>query len=112
MRLTRGDTKYFKFARKDAEGNIITERAEKLYFTVKPDFDEDEVVIQKTIDDMTFDEDGWYHFVLEPDDTNYLEFSAYVYDIEVYIPSRDYVQTIAKGYFILDKEVTHKRNEV
>ena len=38
MKMRRGDTKFYKFQRKDKNGEVITEKAEKVYFTVKKNF--------------------------------------------------------------------------
>lgn len=59
---------------------------------------------------MTFDQDGTYHFTIEPTDTNNLKFGTYVYDIEV--KQNGIVSTIAMGDFILLDEVTYAENEV
>lgn len=107
IEITRGDTARFKFARQ-GEGGIIYDRADKLYFSVKSTYSSNTLVLQKTIDDMTFNE-GYYSFVIEPSDTDNLEYKEYVYDIEVITDT--YKQTIAKGKFIIDYEVTFVGDE-
>lgn len=110
MKITRGDTAQFKFQRLDSEGNPITTQPQKLYFTVKRNYIDKEVMLQKTIGDMTFDEEFYYHFTIEPSDTDNLMYTDYVYDIEVV--QQDYKQTISKGTFTVSEEVTHADNEV
>ena len=110
IEITRGDTAQFKFQRKDNDGNPILSVATKVYFTIKKHYSFSNFVLQKTIDDMTFDEDGYYHFTINPQDTNELSFGEYEYDIEVIVD--DYKQTISKGVFKITKEVTHANNEV
>ena len=111
MEIRRGDTKSFRFQRK-SNGQPITEIAEKIYFTVKKSSSRQEVLFQKTIDDMDFDENYFYHFTIYPEDTNNLKYDDnYKYDIEVKIGD-NYVKTIALGQFELKEEVTFARNEV
>lgn len=111
MEIIRGDTYVFKFKRKDADGEVILNKARHLYFTVKKNYNSDEVIIQKTIDDMTFDDEtGYYTFRIEPSDTDGLKYGDYVYDIEV--KQNDYTKTIIKGSFIIKSEVTFVGDEV
>ena len=110
LKITRGDTSKFKFRRLDSDGEPIMVVAEQIYFSVKRGYSSTDTVIQKTIEDMTFDVDGYYHFTIDSTDTDGLSFGEYVFDIEVVI--EQYKQTISKGPFILDKEVTCVNNEV
>lgn len=110
MEIIRGDTAQYKFQRLDNSGNVITEKADKIYFTVKENYDTKIITFQKTIEDMTFDENYYYHFVINPEDTNELKYGDYVYDIEV--KKDDYKQTISKGIFKITEEVTFYINEV
>ena len=109
MQLTRGDTKALKFQRK-SEGQVIKTVADNIYFTVKKNNSTNDVIFQKTINDMTFDDEGFYHFTINPIDTNNLSYGEYVYDIEVKIDN--YVKTIAQGTLSITKEVTFASNEV
>lgn len=110
MQITRGDTKALYFQRKRNDEPIL-EEIDKVYFTVKTNDDEDnkEIIFQKTKEDMTFDEDGIYHFVINPEDTETLNYGDYVYDLEV--KASNYTKTIDKGVFSITSEVTHKENE-
>jgi len=109
MEITRGDTHSYYFQRK-RDGEPITTEAENIYFTVKNNNYNEEVVFQKTIDDMDFDENYYYHFTINPEDTNGLDYGDYVYDIEVKIDT--YTRTIAKGILSITKEATFPKNEV
>lgn len=104
MNLTRGDTGLYKFQRLDSDGDVITTTPDAIYFTVKESYTSSTVAIQKTIDDMTMDDDGTWHFTIDPDDTNDLEYGAYVYDLEV--TADEYVCTIAKGTLRILAEAT------
>lgn len=113
MKIKRGDTKRYKFARK-IDGEIVKERADHIYFTVKENrSDNANVVLQKTINDMTFDDEtGYYHMTILPDDTNNLQIKTYPYDIEVKIGD-DYVQTINKEEeFKVVRDYTRPEDEV
>lgn len=104
MKLTRGDTGNFTFQCLDAQGAVITTIADAIYFTVKASWNTASAVICKTIDDMTFDENGTYHFTIQPGDTEDLRYGNYMFDIEV---TRDgVVTTIAKGVLTITEEAT------
>lgn len=109
LEQTRGDTRSYCFQRKDANGNVITDTPDSLYFTVKTSFNIRAFVLQKTLEDMTMDEDGTYHFTIEPEDTENLDYGAYAFDIQV--TQDGIVATIAKGRFILTEEATWASNE-
>lgn len=104
MKITRGDTGNFTFQCLDTQGAVITTIADALYFTVKPSWNTAVAVICKTLDDMTFSEDGTYHFTIQPNETECLKYGNYVFDIEV---TRDgVVTTIAKGVLTITEEAT------
>lgn len=107
--LTRGDTGKFKFQRKNAEGHVILTAPDAIYFTVKRSFESSSVMFQKTLEDMTLDQDGMYHFTIAPADTAALDYGNYVYDVEV--TELDYVQTISKGKLNLLEEATWYTNK-
>lgn len=108
MELTRGDTGQYKFKRLDAQGHAITNTPDSLDFTVKNSFSDSDIVFQKKLADMTMDEDGTWHFTIDPADTEKLPVGNYVFDIEV--KQDNYVQTIAKGTLKLTSEATWYNN--
>lgn len=109
--MTRGDTAKFNFQRLDADGQVITTIADEVFFTVKGSPRNTYPEFQIRLEDMTFDEDGTYHFTVEPTDTNNLDFTKeHWYDLEVI---QDGIKTtIAFGEFNLKPEVTWAINEV
>lgn len=109
LSIRRGDTKGFYF-RRTKDGEPIQQEAQSIYFTVKKSSKLNEVVFQKTLDDMDFDEEYFYHLIVNPEDTNGLQYGDYVYDVEVKI--ENYVKTIAIGKFTIKNEVTFVGNEV
>ena len=109
LSMTRGDTARFKFQRLDADGEVILSRPDSLYFTVKSNTRNQSFKFQKTLEDMTMDSDGTYHFTILPTDTNELAFGRYYYDLEVI---EDGVKTtVSIGNFIIGPEVTYASNE-
>lgn len=110
IEIIRGDTLPLAFQRKNSQGEVIITPPDKAYFTVKKNYKTGEVLIQKTLDDMTFDSEGYYHFVIESSDTDDFKYGSYVYDVEVI--TDDYKQTISRGEFIVTEEVTFASNEV
>lgn len=109
MTIIRGDTGAFKFQRLDSSGEPITATPTAIYFTVKKSYTYSSDIFQKTLADMTMDEDGTWHFIIAPEDTASLDYGTYVYDLEV--TTEDYVQTIAKGKLMLEEEATWTANK-
>lgn len=109
IKLIRGDTAKFKFQRLDANGDAIMTIADELYFTVKENTKTKGFILQKTLDDMDFDGEGFYHFTIEPEDTNNLQYWNYAYDVEVI--QNDVKTTVSIGKFVLLPEVTWAQNE-
>ncbi len=109
IKQTRGDTRGYRFTRKDANGQTITAVPKALYFTVKSSFRTPGFIFQKTIEDMTQDENGAWHFRVEPEDTNNLCYGEYVYDVEVI--HAGIKTTISKGKFVVTEESTWAINE-
>lgn len=108
MELIRGDTGRYKFQRQDLNGNVLSTIPTAIYFTVKETFDDKDFIFQKTIADMTKDSDHWWHFVIDPADTETLPYKSYVYDLEI---TDEDVSTISSGKFILKKEATWSINK-
>lgn len=106
MKFIRGDTYKFKFQRKNLDGTPILLRAEKLWFTVKKNYNTTNIAIQKTLQDgdIKFDSDGWYHVTIDSKDTKKLKYKKYVCDVQV--ENGGVVKTLYKGIVELDKEVT------
>ena len=111
--VTRGDTKHLKIKRMDKNQVVITEKPDKMFFTVKKDYFSKDYLFQKKLnDDIIYNEENnYYNLTIEPFDTNELKYGDdYVFDIEII--TGDNVKTIAKGNFIIEQEVTFAENEV
>lgn len=112
IEMIRGDTKKIKFQRKRIDNTIIKEKADKMYFTVKRSYYSKSFLFQKRLNENILynEQDNYYYMTIEPSDTDVLDYNAYVFDIEVI--KNGEVKTIARGNFIIDKEVTFAENEV
>ena len=111
LEMTRGDTFRFKFQRKTENKEVIFEKVDKMYITIKRNQDTKKALIQKTLDNgITYDEStGYYHVTIEPKDTETLSYGNHYFDIEI---SKDnVVKTIVKGTINFTKEVTFGCNK-
>lgn len=107
---TRGDSKAYQFQRfNKSDKSVITTRPDSIYMTVKKNYDTKDYLFQKKIDDFVIDDDGTYHFEIEPKDTEDLRYGKYVYDIQVTTAGK--VTTLVKGVFGIEKESTWAVNE-
>lgn len=97
MYVVRGKNAWFKFRRKDNNGDPIVGPAREAYFIVKYSHESREYIFRKSINDMELDAEGWYHCRIETEDTENLDFRDYAYDIEVF--EDDYTLTISSGTF-------------
>ncbi|MCI8466991.1 MAG: hypothetical protein HFI08_02215 [Bacilli bacterium] len=113
IEFIRGDTYSFRFQRKLKNEEIITERPDQVFFSVKEYYSDEECLFQKRLSNNTiiYDEsDHYYYITIESEDTCNLEFGTYDFDI-VIVKDND-IKTITVGKIKLLKDVTHKRNEV
>lgn len=105
--FTRGDTCPLKFSLVDNDGTKLTlTGSDELYFTVKKSFTTSEKIMQKTFGqgDIIQEEDGSYKLIIEPTDTDHLNYGNYVWDLQ--LVSGDYTRTLAIGNLTLTNEVT------
>ena len=110
MEFTRGDTKKYKFQRKDANNNVIEPISQKVWFTVKVNDNTSEKILQKTLDNgITFDNEYYYHILIDHDDTKDLDYGSYTCDIQV--ENEGVVATIYKDFFTLTSETTFEGGE-
>ena len=112
MKFRRGDTFFIKFRRRDFNNETITHISEKMWFTVKENAYTKEKLIQKTLVDgnIFFDDNYYYHVIIEHDDTKDLDYGVYYCDIQV--ENEGVVTTIYKDTFELDEEVTFEGNDI
>lgn len=99
--LNRGTSLRLKAQRLDTNGSPILTEAEEIYFTVKKRWTDTDPVFQKSLDDMTFDEEGYYHFEIMPTDTENMAYGQYVWDFTPVENNNTYRSKPAKGYLVV-----------
>ena len=110
MQIIRGDTKAFRFQIIDANSQPVLTEMDEVYFTVKKNFNNNTAVFQITKADMVFDEEGFYHATIVPNDTNGLAYGTYFFDIEYENAGAKHTPIVDK--FVILPEVTFPINEV
>lgn len=112
IKVIRGNTKKLKFQRKTKDGEVITQKPDKMYFTVKENYYTKEVLFQKKLDESIEynEEDNYYYITIEPSDTDGLNYDTYVFDIKIITDSEK--KTIIRDEFVVEKAVTFAENEV
>lgn len=107
--LIRGDTTPMKKIKIEFSGENIDPNNFNLFFTVKRNKNS-KAVIQKSINNgITLGEDGYYHLILENEDTYNLSYGEYQYDIE--FKSGKYRKTLVNGTITLNDEITTNKEE-
>lgn len=101
LSLNRGTTVKYKFQRLDYNGDPILTRAEELYFVVKKRWTDSDAAITKDLSDMTFDEEGYYHFTITPEDTEKMAYGRYVWDVTPVEDNNAYRAKPARGYLVV-----------
>ena len=88
MEFIRGDTIGISFSLKYKDDNVVSkEEIDSLFITIKKSIYTEEIIFQKTLENVEIDENGIVHLVFEPEDTECLEYGKYVFDIEVTLKS-------------------------
>jgi len=101
LSLNRGTTLKLKGQRLDEDGEPIMQPAQKAYFVVKKKWTDKTPAINKSLEDMTFDEDGFYHITITPEDTENLDYGKYVWDFTAVENSDEYRVKPARGYLLI-----------
>ena len=101
LSLNRGTYVGYKAQRLQMDGTPITTKADNVFFVVKRQWNDKNALIIKTIDDMTFDAEGFYHFSINPEDTENLPYGTYVWDFTPVTSDNTYRAKPAHGKFII-----------
>lgn len=82
--LIRGETKRWRFQRKDGNGQVITTNPNEIYCSIKANYDADDYLIQKTFTngDITYS-DGYWYITLSAAETLSLTSGKCVIDVKV-----------------------------
>lgn len=99
--LNRGTSLKLKAQRLDVNDEPILTRAEEIYFTVKKRWTDKNPVFQKSLADMTFDEEGYYRFTIAPEDTENLAYGQYVWDFTAIEDNDTYRAKPAHGILVV-----------
>lgn len=116
MEFTRGDTFIISRYLKDKDDNniIINKDTDDITFTMRKNL-YSEIVVKKDINDIEITDDGKYRIVLNPKDTEKLDFGDYGYDIELRIGKNEinpFVRTVESGQIELLGNDYSRPNEV
>lgn len=99
--INRGTSINLKAQRLDIDNEPILTKAEEIYFIVKKRWTDKTALIKKDLSDMTFDEEGYYHFTITPTDTENLEYGQYVWDFTAVDANETYRAKPAHGYLAI-----------
>lgn len=105
----RGNTYALKMTIQGLEDITI----DKVYLTVKENSNQDDPILQKSLDNgiTPLEEQYQYNIIIDPSDTEDMEVNCpYYYDITVIIGNIK--KTIVKGSFTLEPNYTKASNEV
>ena len=90
MDLVRGDTLKVKFPIVYHDGeNVDKKDIATLFMTFKKSAYSHEILIQKELEQVSVDDNGYYTVEIKPEDTETLNYGEYIFDIEV---------TLTNGY--------------
>lgn len=110
--FTRGDTKVLnKFRPTDNNGELLKlSTLDQIYFTMKDK--SGTAVLKKSINNgINLESDGYYHITLEAEDTEELDVTTYIYDIELDLQLQPtFVKTLIEGEITLLKDITTKED--
>lgn len=112
IKMPRGDIRDIKFNIIDSNETVIPTDFDEIYATFKRGYSDKEVLFQKRLTNgtITKDSSNYYHFTIEPNETNNLAYGEYVFDIEIL--KENLIKQTFVGEFILTDEVTFAINEV
>lgn len=99
--INRGTSLKLKAQRLDLDNQPILTRAEEIYFVIKKRWTDKTPLILKDLSDMTFDEEGYYHFEIRPEDTENMAYGQYVWDFTAVEANDTYRAKPAHGYFVV-----------
>ena len=104
--MIRGDTETIKISCKDVQGvGVPLEDGDTLYFTVKSSVGTEEKEMQKVITEFP---DGIGYINISPDDTKFMSFRSYYYDIQLTRADRTVKTIIPPSIFTVKGEVTYE----
>lgn len=115
IELIQGDTsKTYKFQRKTIDGTPITTIAAKMWITFKYNQEKENAVFQKTLENGIIynEEDNYYRFRIEAEDTEKLYPGTYGFDIAIINEDGEKKTLYNNGILEILDHYTKKVNEV
>ncbi len=113
IEMPKGNYKPCKFKIKNKDKSDFNENVSEIYISCKKNTsDTSNLLFQKRLSrgEITKDNENYYHFAINPEDTENLPYEQYVLDILIYNESPLIKQTILGSLKITDI-VTHKKDE-
>lgn len=113
--MPRGDLYPVRFQVYDPDDEHVTQvDFSQIYATFKRTSKDKTPLFQKALSRGTIEKinDGDYQFIIEPEDTNSLQYGEYVFDIELINDSDPRIKQTIYGTLRLSDEVTWAENEV
>ena len=103
--MPRGDLRGVNFNVYDASGTEVSKPFTQVSFTVKVTPYSRRITFQKKLTDGTIKRNGnTYSLTIQPEDTDYLEYGTYYYDIELI--RGDVLHQTFVGKLVLTEEIT------
>lgn len=109
--INRGTSLKLKARRIDYDDEPILTEADGIFFAVKKCWKNKEALILKNKEDMVFDKDGYYHFTIEPEETENLPYGKYVWDFTTRENKENYRFKPSRGYLIIGNSACWIINE-
>lgn len=103
--MPRGDLRGVNFNVYDASGAEVEKEFTQVTFTVKTSPNSRKIIVQKKLTDGTIKRNGnTYSLAIQPEDTDYLEYGTYYYDVELI--RGDVLRQTFVGKLVLTEEIT------
>lgn len=101
--MTRGDTVSLKVDLVDYNGDpYLLKDGDEAIFRLKKNACNKQLLVEKNLD---IDEEGLLYLLIEPEDTEYLDFGIYFYEIEVVIDDEYHFTVVDNSVLELGKEL-------
>ena len=112
LEISQGRTLPLRFQIKTENDEIIKEKVDEMYITFKySPKSQEKVLFQKRLDNNTIiftENDYYYRFTIDPDDTENLDITTYYFDID--IKRKEKRDTIGYGTLTITKKVTYAKD--
>ena len=109
--MPRGDLRNIKFNILDENKKVVSLEFDEIFISFKTNSTKKDLLFQKKLSNgtITKDEENYYHFKIEPEDTNNLIYGTYVFDIELI--KENLIKQTTVGKLEITDEVTFAINE-